>query len=311
LRPSLTAIVVLLATLVGQAAWGAEQKTAPAVGAPLTAGPVITDTAVPQPTGYLTINPFWYFNCTGGKFSTTWRRVSAGGDFFSLNMPTRIIYGPFPNVEVYLIVPYLHNWAANVNLPGPQGQRAANFGGLGDTSFTAKYQFWEEAARRPTITGLCTVTFPTGHTNRLNPGNLGTDLLGGGVYTFTCGLNMSKWVAPFYLYANLWYGISTTGLVNRQPRRLPDQVTVNLAAEWVLGPPHWVLLGELYSTWEPWVFLGGTTNLAPAMSMLSALIGVEYVLNFRWNFTLAFTTTLAGKNMPYNYSPVFTMNYTF
>ncbi len=283
---------------------------AASTGPPLTAGPVITDTAVPLATGHFSIQPYVFLNFTAGQFTSSWRRVSAGGDFVSLSMPNRLTIGPAPNVEVYLVLPYQHNWAARVDQPGPGGQRAADCGGLGDISFTGKYQFWAETAYCPTVTGLFTVTFPTGHAAHLNPARLGTDLLGRGTYTFTYGFNLSKWVPPVYLYANLWYGMSTTGLVDGQPERVRDQVTVNLAAEWVLTP-RWVVLGELFSIWEPGVLLGGTANLAPSRSRLGTLCGIEYILNFNWNFTLGLATDLTARNTPWTITPVFTLTYTY
>ena len=48
---------------------------------------------------------------------------------------------------------------------------------------------------------------------------MGTDEIGGGAYAFTTGLNVSKYVKPFILYANLWYTMQTafTGREDRSP----------------------------------------------------------------------------------------------
>ncbi len=61
----------------------------------------------------------------------------------------KITYGLLKNPEVYLIAQFLHNWASTVDNPGPQGERSADFGGLGDLNLTFKYQFLEETARGP------------------------------------------------------------------------------------------------------------------------------------------------------------------
>ena len=91
----------------------------------------------------------------------------------------KFTYGLWNNLEVFVVIPYIHNWASNVNEPGPNGERSANFGGLGDINLTFKYRLVEEDPDRPTVTALFAPTFPTGHFRHLNPGRLGTDQLGG------------------------------------------------------------------------------------------------------------------------------------
>ncbi len=47
-------------------------------------------------------------------------------------------------MEVFVMIPYIHKWASNVNNPGPGGERSASFGGLGDIDLTLKYRLVEE-----------------------------------------------------------------------------------------------------------------------------------------------------------------------
>ena len=124
-------------------------------------------------------------------------------------MSWKFTYGLCNNLEVYTVIPYIHNWAGNVNEAGPNGERAADFGGLGDISLTFKYRLVEEGPVAPTVSALFTPTFPSGHFQHLNPGRLDTDQLGSGSYNFTTGLNLSKYVRPFIFYANFWYTMGT------------------------------------------------------------------------------------------------------
>ncbi len=78
---------------------------------PSTAGPILADTAVPAPPGQLSLQPYWSLGLVAGKFSTNWRRVSAGGNFRSLEMPVKLTYGLAPNLEVYLVAVMFQNWA--------------------------------------------------------------------------------------------------------------------------------------------------------------------------------------------------------
>ncbi|HEY9073544.1 MAG TPA: transporter [Desulfobaccales bacterium] len=283
---------------------------------PITAGPIIADTAVPIATGHFALQPFWGLSFTGGNFSRSWRATSAGGDYASFVTLLRLTYGPVENVEIYAAIPATQNWAGGLNRP-EAGNRAADFGGLGDILLVGKYQLFPETDRRPAITPTINVTFPTGHAAHLNPGRLGTDDLGSGAYTFSGGLLLSKWLSPFYLYANLYYGLPTQapsrvkqnefgpllpGVMNR------GQISFNLAGEWVLSR-RWVALLEFYSTWEVGPLIG-RRNGPPAM-LLSLLPGLEFILSPRLNLEAGLAVDLAGKNSPYNLTPIVTAIFNF
>ena len=78
-------------------------------------------------------------------------------------MDWKFTYGLWNNLEVFVVVPFVHNWANSVNEPGPNGERSASFGGLGDVNLTFKYRLVEETETRPTVTALFATDFPTGH----------------------------------------------------------------------------------------------------------------------------------------------------
>jgi hypothetical protein len=284
---------------------------------PQTTGPIITDTAVPIATGGVAIQPYLSLSILGGNFSSSWRRVSARGDFASLESPVKLTYGPVKNMEVYLYAPYIQNWGSGIRTPGQPGASSAQFGGVGDLLVVTKYQLLEETEARPTVTGFFGVTFPTGHHSHLNPGNQGLDALGAGAYSFTPGLNLSKWLKPFYLYANVWYSLAThappqaahqlTGPLLQPPHRR-NLLTVNLAAEWV-WTTRWVALLECYSTWE----LGPpySNQSGPGSANLGIAPGLEFILSPRWAFAVGLAIDLAGKNGAYQFTPMVTAIFTY
>jgi hypothetical protein len=248
-------------------------------------------------------NPYG-LSFTGGSFTQSWRRVSAGGDFISFEMPWKFTYGLAKNLEVFLVIPYVHNWARNVTEPGLGGERSADFGGLGDINLTLKYQLLEETPNRPTVTGLFAVDFPTGHHTHLDPARLGTQDLGRGAYGFTMGVNVSKWQRPFILYGNLWYSVFTSAKSTVEHEVLGpvvrhtyarDVVTLNLAAEYpVGGQGPWVALLEFYSNWE----LGrlfGPKPADPRAVLLGLLPGLEYIYSDKLAFALGWALTWPGK----------------
>ena len=228
-----------LSALGGEEAASGTKHRGPHAG-PNTTGPIITDTAIPEAMGTATLFMPWFLAFTGGNFSPGWRRVDAGGDYRSLWGSLQLYVGVLPHTSVYIVVPYVHNWAWSVNQPGPEGQRSANFGGLGDVSITGKHLLVGEQPYFPAVAGIFSVTFPSGHHLHLSPGNLGTDQLGQGSYSFTPGLNFYKYVPPVLLYANLWYTLCTGANVGGERLNYRDRVTVNLALEWPIVRDRWL-----------------------------------------------------------------------
>ncbi|MBM4295115.1 MAG: transporter [Deltaproteobacteria bacterium] len=310
-------ILAILGCLLPSLAVVWEEASGAPQARPTTTGPIITDTAEPVPPGSLQIQPSWQVGLVQGNFSGSWQGRSAGGDFICLTIPVQFTYGLAPNLEIKLMAPYVHNWAGNVNQPGPRGERGADFGGLGDINLFAKYQLLAETAIRPTVSGVLGFNFPTGRHVRLNPGNLGTDNLGGGTYGLTLGVNLSKWVKPLYLYANLWYSLALQTRQHPEHQALTplitslheqDQINFNLAAEWVLTP-RWVLLLEFYSIWEVGPLLARPHE--PPGALLGILPGIECILSPRWSCALGVALDLAGKNTEFKYTPVFTVLLSF
>jgi hypothetical protein len=271
-------------------------------GAPPTTGPIITDTAIPQALGTFTLFLPWFVYCVGGNFSPNWRRVSAGGDYTSINGAMQLYYGLLPRTEVYLDVPCYQNWASSVSPPGPQGQRFAEFGGLGDVSLTGKYLLLEEQGRLPAVSGILTTTFPTGHHLHLNSGNLGTDLLGQGSFSFTPGLNLFKYVPPVLLYGNLWYTMYTRANVAGARLYYPDRVNLNFALEYPIPGTPLVILWELVSYFDACRLLGPRANV-PAQAEISTLPALEFIGGSNWALAGGVLIDLAGKNTQYTFSP--------
>jgi len=285
---------------------------------PSTFGPIITDTAIPLEKGKFAIQPTFGLSFTTNNFSPNWRRTSAGGNFQSFGMSWKFTYGLWNNLEVYAVIPYIHNWASNVRPAGPNGERSADFGGLSDINLTFKYRLVPEGPIAPTVTALFATTFPNGHFRRLNPGRLGTDIIGAGTYAFTTGFNVSKYLKPVILYGNLWYtfqtGYSTDdvdqwGKPEERRNHPRDFVTVNLAAEYPLTK-KWVVLLELTSIWDAGRMIGPKAN-EPSTALLSLLPGIEYMATDKFSLAFGVNINLAGKNANAAIIPMFSMVYAF
>ncbi len=276
---------------------------------PATFGPIITDTAIPIDKGRFALQPTFGLSFVTRAFSPSWRRVSAGGNFRSFFMEYKFTYGLLNNLEVFVVLPYVHNWASSVDEPGPGGERSADFGGFGDINLTFKYRLVEEGPRQPTVTALFATDFPTGHFKTLNPGLLGVDAIGAGAYVFTTGLNLQKYIRPFIFYGNLWYSMQTA-FTDDGGRNYPrDFVTINLAAEYPLTK-KWVALLELTSFWDGGRLFGHKANVAPG-GLLSVLPGIEYMATEKFSLALGVNVDLIGKNADATVTPLLSMVYAF
>ncbi len=314
--------LTLAASMQLWAAWeacAASEEPAPAAAAgkeeataeecPSSFGPIITDTAIPIDKGKFAVQPTFGLSFVTHHFSPSWRRVSAGGDFGSFGMDWKFTYGLLNNLEVFVVIPYVHNWANSVDEPGPHGDHAANYGDIGDVNLTLKYRLVEETEVRPTVTALFATDFPTGRFRNLKPSRLGVDVTGGGAYVFTTGLNLQKYVKPFILYGNLWYSMQTA-FTDDEARQYPrDFVTLNLAAEYPLVE-KWVALLELTSFWDGGRLFGHQANTPPG-ALVSIMPGIEYMATEKFSLALGVNVDLLGKNADAAVTPLLSMVYAF
>ena len=88
--------------------------------APTTVGPIFCDTCVPIETGHFALSSLFAVSFYPGAFSNNWRTVTAGGNINTFYMPWKLTYGPTKDLEMYIIVPFINNWASDVNAPRPQ-----------------------------------------------------------------------------------------------------------------------------------------------------------------------------------------------
>jgi hypothetical protein len=280
--------------------------------APTTCGPIVSDSCLPIETHHASMQILWALSFYPGNFSPNWRYVNAHGNFYTFNMPVKFTYGPTKNLETYIIVPFVQNWANDVNksLQGPNGERSASYGGIGDISLFGKYLLLEETPVRPAVTGVAGLGIPTGHASNLNPRFLGQDAIGTGAVDFTTGINLYKWLKPFLVYSNIWL----TSPVNLYPSRddtvrCREFVTFNLAAEYPLAK-RWTLLLEMYSTWT-WSNIYTPLGFQSPSTLLGVLPGIEYLFSEKWSFSAGTAFDLVGKFGGRKFTPLFTVYYNF
>jgi hypothetical protein len=279
---------------------------------PTTCGPLISDTCLPIETHKASMQVLWGYSIVSGNFSPNWRRVSAKGDFSTLFSSVKFSYGPAKDLEMYVIVPYIQNFARNVDasLAGPNGERSANYGGVGDISLLGKYLLLPETDYRPAVTGVLGMGFPSGHASHLNPGRLGVDAIGAGAFTFTTGVNLFKYLQPFLVHSQIWLNSPVNLFTARDDSvRSRESVTFNLAVEYPFTK-RWVALLEMYSTWT-WTNISTPQGFQSPSTLVGILPGIEFFLNEKWALSAGAAIDLFGKSGSFKYTPMFTVYHNF
>jgi hypothetical protein len=293
----------------------AEPPAAPAAppGAPTTCGPMISDTCLPIETGKFAMQAWWALSLYPGVFSQNWRSVSAHGDFYTFFMPIKFVYGPTKDLELYAIVPFVHNWVNNTDFRGPNGETSASFSSVGDITAVAKYNLLPETDCRPAVSAVGGVGFPTGHASRLNPANLGVDAIGTGSFNFITGVNLFKYLKPFLVHSQIWMNTPINLYkINDDPTRnvrSREYLTVNLATELPIAK-QWVLLFEVYSNWT-WQNLPTIQGYQTPQTVVGVLPGIEFLATEKLALAAGASFDLWGKNGVQKITPMITAFYTF
>lgn len=286
-----------------------EKESPVAEEAPTTCGPLLTDGCIPIGAQKASVQVLSAVGVVGGTFDSKWRRQSAGGDFVTLSESVKLTYGLARNLEVYAVIPYIHNFASRVETAGPNGETSANFGNIGDITAVGKYLLVEETTALPAISGVFGLGFPTGNASHLKPDKLGTDGIGSGAFTFTTGVNLYKWLKPFLVTSNIWFSTPANVYSGSDSIQSQSFVTFNLAAEYPFNK-RWAGLLEFYSTWtfkDP----SGPQGYQSPSTILGILPGIEFYATENWAFTAGVGIDLAGRNTGYKFTPMISVVYNF
>jgi hypothetical protein len=281
--------------------------------APTTTGPMITDTAVPIDTGKLAMQLMLANEFGVGNFSNNWRLISAHENFYNFYTNLKITYGPAKNLETYIIVPYVYRWVSDADrsVAGPNGERNASYGGIGDITMVGKYLLLPETDYRPALSGVAGLTAPTGHASHLNPRFLGADSIGAGAVIFYTGFNLFKYIKPFLVHGQLWFQAPVNLYEQRDNNiRSRDTVTANLAVEYPLTK-RWILLAEIFSNWT-WTNINPINqSFATTQTQIGVAPGIEFIINDKWSCIASGGFELFGKNGDTEFYPMVAVNYSF
>ena len=102
-----------------------------------------------------------------------------------------------------VVVPFIQNWVNDVNTPGPNGEKSASYGGIGDITAVAKYNLMPEGDYRPAISAVA-AGFSHGPRLQPQPGAHGRDPSAPGSFNFITGVNLFKYLKPVLVHSQIW-----------------------------------------------------------------------------------------------------------
>ncbi len=283
--------------------------------APTTCGPLISDSCIPIQEHHASVQVLGALSFYTANFSRNWRTVTAGGNFYTFQMPVKFTYGPTKNLETYIVVPFIRNWVTSANVPGPTGENFASYSGIGDITTMAKYNFHPEGDICPAMTAVGGIGWPSGHAHHLNPTFLSQDAIGTGSFNFITGLNLYKWIKPFLFYSNIWLNSPVNmfrlrGSDTPQAVRNRENVTFNLAAEYPINK-QWILLLEMYSTWTWSNPTTESLGFQSPTTVVGFLPGIEFVATEKIALSAGCAFDTFGKFGGKKMTPALTAYYSF
>src|SRR5665213_903105 len=200
---------------------------------PPSTGPIATWTADTVGQGKLAVQPFTFYNRTRGDFNDDGHYVPLPKEDKESQFQQEISaqYGITDKWEFDAQTVYQENYVT-------QGGIKAHDEGFGDSYLFTRYELVEEKGWMPAATGLLQLKMPTGKYQHEDPNKLGTDLMGastsGGSWDPGVGINLTKKLKPFIVYADIIASFPQQVRVNGDKTQYGNYLNCDAAVEYFL-----------------------------------------------------------------------------
>jgi len=238
-----------------------EFETAKSMFIPWYTGPLITGSATNVPMGHVNIQPYLYLTMNYAQFNQ---------HRHSESIPNQYVINPVFVFQTGIIYDYLDVTVIPQGfLKWQDGNRAQ---GMGDTNVSFGIQIWKETPNTPNIRLVLGQNFPSGKYVNLSSEKGGLDSTGGGIYSTSAGLNLSK---------TIWW--------------LPlHPISLRLTGNYVIPD------GRAYVTnFNTYGGGFGTDGTVKVGKTLNVDFGFEISINQKWVFATDIAYTISQKNTFY------------
>ena len=270
-------------------------------------GPLITETADPVGKNHFTfqVTPSLFIK-SGDYDDQGQRRYLPSGDrnnkFTTVFKP---YYGLTDQMDLFAEIPFILNWAS-------QSGVFLQDGGLGDLLLGTKYRFLDENqdGKRPSLTGVFKIHFPTGKYDSLSPTKLETDQTGSGSYGLYVAVALGKTWKTWALNFNLGYNWMSETSFDGRPTKPGDLWYSNLAAEWSFSR-SWSLIGELSGWYQGKTRENGRDLPTSEAYSTTLILAVGCKLHEKCFAITGLSLPLTGRNAEFGLMPGLLVNFSF
>ncbi len=232
-------------------------ETAQEMFIPWYTGPLITGSATNVPMGHVNVQPYLYLTLNYAQFNN---------HRHSEHVPHTYIINPLFVFQTGILYNYLDVTVI------PQGfikwQNGERVQGMGDTNVNFGIQVWKETPYTPNVRLVLGQNFPSGKYTNLDTSKGSFDGIGGGVYSTSAGLNLSKiiWWLPLH------------------------PISLRFTTNYVI--PDSEVYVENFNTYGGGF---GTAGKVRVGKTFNADLGIEVSLNQKWVFATDIAYTYSSK----------------
>jgi len=265
---------------------------------PTTPGPFITWTAPLCGKGTLSLQPFIFSRNYEKQFLSDGNLTdfSDSAKKSQINPQLFVQYGLLPHLEIDATLDYQLNYYQS-------DSGWASSSGFGDLPLLLRYCPLDETGYYPHITAMLGVVLPTGKFENADPQKYGTDLTGKGSLDYSFGINLSKYLSPFYLHLDYILSWPQKTTVDGQNIQYGNYHNLDFGLEYVLTKNFNALVEVNFYRQE-------STRDNPESYSQKLGLGVGYSQE-EYQLLLGYLIDLSGKNIEQERTLAATLVYSF
>ncbi len=245
---------------------------------------------------HLTLQPILFFAFQRGAFDSQSRESALDGSSQSLSLNLFTEYGFGDSFAGGIQLSLFHNRRA---IRGEEASTTA----LGDGLLFARYALpipRKEAV--PELSLLAQIKLPMGKADGMDARKLGTDAMGNGSWEGTVGVNLTEYLRPVVINADLFFNLpfqtQLGGVRNRSGPAFLWTASFEFPLALPVWPHRWGVMAELNGRFQGDTSVAGRVVPDTQVRELTVGAGLEVIFSDEVQLLIGYQRTLWGTNIP-------------